>query len=531
MTSTTRLSLPLLDAAQAQKHVTHNEALIALDSLVHLAVKARDVNAAPAAPAEGDVYLVGASPSGAFAGHANCVAAFDSGGWEFRAPRAGFRVFVESGSLLLLFDGAAWIDMGLALRRLGDLERLGLGATADAINPLTVRANGVLFAARKVSEGGAGDMRFTLNKETAAKTVSQLYQSNWSGRAETGLTGDDDFHVKVSPDGASWKEAIVVDRTTGMVAFPSGGPANVRTFAASGTYTPTPGVKFVEVFLFGAGGGGGSGARQASGAIASGGGGGGGGGVARGRFDAGQIGAGVSVTIGAGGSGGAAQTVNSTAGNNGTAGGITIFGTLLRAGGGGAGSGGGLAVGSGGGGGGTPEGLSGGSAAGPTGGGFVFNPQTGGGSGGGAYLAINTPGAGSGGGGGPATGASGGIGGNTIGSASGGGAGGGITAANAPSAGGDGGKLYRNGASVFAAGGAAGAAGNAGPSQIGSSAALDFPGAGGSGGGSSLTAAGNGGAGGFPAAGGGGGGAHQNGGSGGAGGKGGDGYAIIIEHF
>lgn len=530
MTSTTRLSLPLLDAAQAQKHVTHNEALIALDSLVHLAVKARDVNAAPAAPAEGDAYLVGASPSGAFAGHANCVAAFDSGGWEFRAPRAGFRVFVESGGLLLLFDGTAWIDMGLALRRLADLERLGLGATADAINPLTVRANGVLFAARKVSEGGAGDMRFTLNKEAAAKTVSQLYQSNWSGRAETGLTGDDDFHVKVSPDGVSWKEALVVDRATGMVAFPSGGPANVRTFAASGTYTPTPGVKFVEVFLFGAGGGGGSGARQASGAIASGGGGGGGGGRTNLIFTAAQVGASQLVTIGAGGYGGAAQTVNGAAGNNGSQGGGTTFGSLARAGGGGGGAGGGLGVGSGGGGGGGPS-ANGWNASGATGGqGFAGVFGSGGNAAnGGTMFYSGHASAGGGGGGAPATGAAGTYGGHVFVGAggSGGGSGGGITAANAVSGGGGSGQVYGFPSTLAAA---AGAAGDGSNGQSPPSSVL-AAGTGGAGGGSSLTVAGNGGAGGYPSGGGGGGGALRNGGSGGAGGIGSDGYAVIIEFF
>ena len=71
------------------------------------------------------------------------------------------------------------------------------------------KLNATLFTAKSVGEGGSGDLRFALNKESAANTVSQLYQSNYSARAETGLTGDDNFHVKVSPDGAAWKE---VDR-------------------------------------------------------------------------------------------------------------------------------------------------------------------------------------------------------------------------------------------------------------------------------------------------------------------------------
>ncbi|MCQ4188155.1 DUF2793 domain-containing protein, partial [Methylocystis suflitae] len=341
MTQTTHLALPFIEAAQAQKHVTHNEALALIDALTQLSVSARDVTSPPATSAEGDRVLVGAGATGAFAGKSDQIATFLAGGWTFLSPQAGWRAYVDAEALLLLYDGAGWIDCGLSLRQLQNLARLGIGATADGANPLLAKLNATLFTARGVGEGGSGDLRFALNKESAANTLSQLYESNYSARAETGLIGDDHFHVKVSPDGSIWKEAIVIDSATGAVAFPSGGPAKVHLFAATDSYTPTPGMRFVDVILFGGGGGGGAGARQAAGAIASGGGGGGGGGIAKGKFTPAQIGGGLTVTIGAGGTGGAAQTVDSAAGNNGTAGGNTTFGTLLFAGGGGAGSGGG----------------------------------------------------------------------------------------------------------------------------------------------------------------------------------------------
>ena len=72
------------------------------------------------------------------------------------------------------------------------------------------------------AEGGSGDLRYKLNKETAANTVSFLFQDNYSGRAEVGLTGDDDFHFKVSPDGSAWYEGIKIDRTNGKLSFPAG---------------------------------------------------------------------------------------------------------------------------------------------------------------------------------------------------------------------------------------------------------------------------------------------------------------------
>ena len=68
MIDTPNLNLPYLLAAQSQKHVTHNEALRALDSLVQLSVLDRDLAAPPSAPAEGDRYIGAAGSRGAWAG-------------------------------------------------------------------------------------------------------------------------------------------------------------------------------------------------------------------------------------------------------------------------------------------------------------------------------------------------------------------------------------------------------------------------------------------------------------------------------
>jgi Protein of unknown function (DUF2793) len=71
MTSTPHLGLPLIAAAQAQKHVTHNEALFGLDALVHLAVRDRDLATPPAEPDDGDRYIVPVGAVGAWAGRAD----------------------------------------------------------------------------------------------------------------------------------------------------------------------------------------------------------------------------------------------------------------------------------------------------------------------------------------------------------------------------------------------------------------------------------------------------------------------------
>ena len=221
MADTIRLGLPLLAAAQAQKHVTHNDALLLLDGLVHLAVSARGVGTPPASPAEGDRVIVGGTPTGAFAGEAGRVAAFDDGAWRFLQPRAGWIAHVAAENVLLLHDGTAWRALETALHRLADLDGLGVGTAPDATNRLAVRSDAVLLSAREVGEGG-GSLRLVMNRTAPAGTASQLYQTAWSARAETGLTGDDRWRLRVTPDGTRWRDAVVADPQTGAVAFPGG---------------------------------------------------------------------------------------------------------------------------------------------------------------------------------------------------------------------------------------------------------------------------------------------------------------------
>lgn len=308
---------------------------------------------------------------------------------------------------------------------------------------------------------------------------------------------------------------------------------NVVVFTSSGTYTPTAGMKTVDVICYGGGGGGGGGGRAAAGVAISGGGGGGGGGRAIGSFTATQIGASQTVTIGAAGAAGAAAAADSTNGNAGTGGGYTALGNLLLARGGGGGAGGQIGTASGGGGAGgvSTQGTDGTGAAGGIGSWSVGN----GGYGSAGVTNLTVNGNGSGGGGSPASGAAGNIGGTVekVGS-SGGGSGGGISAADATSNGAYGGQVYVGGTLYRAQYGTAGGTvnGSAGSTWANSATGpLDQAAGGGGGGASDATAAGSGGAGGLTGGGGGGGGSARNGGAAGAGGAGGAGLMIIIENF
>jgi Protein of unknown function (DUF2793) len=106
--TTPNLSLPLLAAAQAQKHVTVNEALSRLDGLVQLSVISTTLTAPPASPAEGDRYIVAATAAGAWTGWDASVALFSGGAWLRLVPQTGWSAHDAATSRNLVFDGAAW---------------------------------------------------------------------------------------------------------------------------------------------------------------------------------------------------------------------------------------------------------------------------------------------------------------------------------------------------------------------------------------------------------------------------------------
>lgn len=237
MTNTHHLGLPFIEGSQAQKHVTHNEALRILDAIVQIGVLDADRTVPPSSPAEGDRHIVAGGATGAWAGQAQAIALYQDGGWRFFAPKAGWCAWSAADGVLLVHDGAAWSGVagGGGGGGTGDsVAKLGVNATATAPNLLTVRSSDALFHAVAAADGGSGDMRLQIAKESAADTASVFFSDAYAGHAEFGLTGDNDFHLKVSADGTIWRDAVTFDRTTGRASFPGGGVRELLT--ANRTY-------------------------------------------------------------------------------------------------------------------------------------------------------------------------------------------------------------------------------------------------------------------------------------------------------
>ena len=103
-----RLRLPLLHPGQAQKEMDHNEALAMIDIALQPAVVAVGVDLPPAAPVEGECWIVGGAPTGAWSGHAGGLAGWTTGGWRFFEARAGMAVWSTADGCTAVHDGAAW---------------------------------------------------------------------------------------------------------------------------------------------------------------------------------------------------------------------------------------------------------------------------------------------------------------------------------------------------------------------------------------------------------------------------------------
>ncbi len=306
---TARLGLPFLAAGQMQKHVTLNEALVALDGLVQATVASRSVTAQPADPAEGEAYILPEDATGAaWAGlEAGDLLVVDAGGWRPLSVPVGALVFVRDEDQVVVRTGDGWTGLGTRLWRIEGLDAFALGAGRDPGSPFLARLNAALWTARETGDGGTGDLRITLNKAAPGGVGSLILQTGFSGRAELGLVGDDDLTVKVSADGSVWHEALRIEAATGRLRAPLGAVRReATTFTADGTWAVPAWARSVEAVLIGGGGGGGAGESGAAGSALAGGGGGGPGGRTVVRWPAAALSTDLAVEVGAGGPGGVA---------------------------------------------------------------------------------------------------------------------------------------------------------------------------------------------------------------------------------
>jgi len=207
------LALPLLAAAQAQKHVTVNESLSRLDGLVQLSVKDRHLTAPPASPVNGDRYIVATGATGAWAGLDDDVVLFTGGAWVRLPPKNGWLVWVEDESLLLVRSGATWSADVLIKSQNVELARGALGGA---------------ISLQVIEETLSGLSGATVNSTVVIPNRSICL--GVSSRVVTTITGPANFHCGVS--GALGKFGSYMDLNAGS--------SNIGVIGPQAFYADTP---------------------------------------------------------------------------------------------------------------------------------------------------------------------------------------------------------------------------------------------------------------------------------------------------
>ena len=105
---TPKLAMPFIMPAQAQKHVTHNEAIELLDMIVQLTVESASAIVPSVAPVEGQTWALGAAPTNDWSGQGGKIASWRGGGWFYITPQEGWMAWCKDDSDLKVFSGGVW---------------------------------------------------------------------------------------------------------------------------------------------------------------------------------------------------------------------------------------------------------------------------------------------------------------------------------------------------------------------------------------------------------------------------------------
>jgi len=216
MDQSPNLSLSYVMAQQAQKHVTVNESFRLLDALVQARVISRTQNDEPAAPVDGDAWLLPSEVSGSqwSSFSENSLIVFQDGAWVEILPQQGWVIFVLDEGGLVSYGDNGWSQITSDAESAETALKFGVNTVADDTNRFAVKSDAILFSHDDVTPG-TGSLRHVFNKSLADATGSILFQTGFSGRVEMGLLGNDDFSLQVSNDGHNFQQAISVNHMSG----------------------------------------------------------------------------------------------------------------------------------------------------------------------------------------------------------------------------------------------------------------------------------------------------------------------------
>ena len=245
--TSTHLGLPYLLAAQAQKHVTYNEALRLLDAMVQLSALDRTRTTPPASPTDGDRHLVASGATGLWAGWDLNVAFWVDGSWLRLVPRPGWLVWIAAEQAFVVWNGSAWDPVGVprdvsdaifslvndadpTKKALFSLSGITTGTTRTFTLPNTTSELAILagtqtFTGNKTFSGtltASGTVTFSAASASIGTATTTATYGMGTGATTTGATKT----VNLGTGGASGSTTVV---NIGSATAGAGGTTVVNT--------------------------------------------------------------------------------------------------------------------------------------------------------------------------------------------------------------------------------------------------------------------------------------------------------------
>ena len=272
---TTHLLLPYILASQAQKHVTHNEALRLLDAMVQLSVLDRTRTAPPASPADGDRHIVASGATGLWAGWDLNVAFWVDGVWMRLVPRPGWLAWIAAEQAFVVWNGSAWdlvgepVDVSDAVfslvndadptrKALFSLSGISTGTTRTFTLPntsseLAILAGTQIFTGNKTFSGTL-TVSGTITVSAASASIGTATTTATYGMGTGGTTTGVTKTLNLGTGGAAGSTTVV---NIGPAAAGAGGTTVVNTptvtFANAVTQVGMPQAN-LTAYLLGLGG-------------------------------------------------------------------------------------------------------------------------------------------------------------------------------------------------------------------------------------------------------------------------------------
>lgn len=184
MSETIQTHLPLLQAAQAQKHVTVNEALMRIDGMLAGVLVSDTVTLPPVGAVDGLAYAVPPGAVNEWAGQTGKIAIASNGGWVFVPAKFGWSAFVADRGMQAVFDGTTWQAGALSLSASGAGMRVGLTEIDHVISAGATSVTTAVIPSYAMVVGVTARVTVAI---TGAATSWQLGNPGAAGRFGSGL--------------------------------------------------------------------------------------------------------------------------------------------------------------------------------------------------------------------------------------------------------------------------------------------------------------------------------------------------------